>query len=287
MCLKPSDPGVVHRMRAAHSHARSAMGVQLSNGAEAWGWHGRTLGKPVAACDSPAWLRVASAQAGQAVDTFWNGAIEAQRSLPRSIPRPQLHSWHDWEDQHWQYRAELYDRLAIRPASPAPVLTKAVDTPTSWWAAMRTMLAEIAAVPTGRFTIHQRFLDYAMPRLLGTPVNTTAPSPWTTAHGDFHFANICAPAFHVLDFEGWGTAPEGYDAATLHTYSLLVPQVGARIRTELAHVLDTPAGRYAELAVITERLHATARGEHPLLAEPLRRRAALLLGRVVPKSERP
>lgn len=121
-----------------------------------------------------------------------------------------------------------------------------------------------------------------MPRFLGTPIDTKAPGQWTAAHGDFHFANLCAPTLRVLDFEGWGLAPAGYDAATLHSYSLLVPAIAARVRRELAHILNTPGGRFAELAVITELLHTAARGDNAALTEPLRERAATLLRRPAP-----
>jgi hypothetical protein len=270
-------------MRSAHSQAQTALRVRPSEDAsEVWGWHGRTLSKPVTAPDGAAWLRVACVPAGRAIATFWNGSIEAEKVMPGSIPRPRLHSWHDWNDQQCEYRAELYDRAAGRTVAPAPVLSTMPDRPQAWWAAVRATLADIAAVPTRRRTIHQRFLDWAMPRMLGTPIATTAPCPWTTAHGDFHFANICAPSLQVVDFEGWGQAPSGYDAATLHSYSLLVPPVAASIRSELAHILDAPSGRFAELAVITELLHAAAHGGNLTLAGPLRQRATALLGRTVP-----
>jgi hypothetical protein len=282
---EPSDPGTVHRMRSAHSHARKALRVYLAEAArEEWGWHGRSLGKPVIAPDGPAWLRVASAPAGPASAIFWNGAVEAERSLPRSIPRPRLRAWHDWDNQDWRYRAELYDHLTDRPASPGPILKHNLGPPKSWWTAMRAMLTNLATVHTDRLAVCQQFLDSAMPRLLGAPIDTTAPAPWTTAHGDFHFANITAPAFHVLDFEGWGLAPAGYDAATLHTFSLLVPAVTERVRRELGPLLDSPAGQYAELAVITERLHALAHSEPSALDEPLRLRAVQILGRPIPRT---
>lgn len=283
MWPEPTDPAVAARMRAAHAHARAALGVlPAEDDLEAWGWQGRTLGKPVTAADGAGWLRVTGAPAGQAVAIFWDGSIEAEKTMPRSIPRPRLRTWHDWRDQRWQYRAELYDRVTGRPAAPAPVLAAAPDLPPRWWAAVRTTLNDIAAIPTRRLTIHQAFLDYAMPRFLGPPINSKAPCPWTTAHGDFHFANLCAPTLHVLDFEGWGLAPAGYDAATLHSYSLLVPDIAASVRRELAHILDTPAGRFAELAAITELLHTAARGGNAALTEPLRRRASVLLGGPTP-----
>jgi hypothetical protein len=140
-------------------------------------------------------------------------------------------------------------------------------------------------VATSRRTITRHYLRQAMPRHLGTPIDTDPAVPWTTAHGDFHFANITAPEFQILDLEGWGLAPAGYDAATLHTHSLLVPATAARIRHELDSILTTPAGRHAELVAITELLDATTRGEHATLAGLLRQRASSLLGRQVPGQE--
>lgn len=283
MWPEPDDPDVVARMRSAHARARAVLHARPAHELDdAWGWHGRTLGQPVTTPDGPAWLRIASAPTDQIIDTFWNGAIDAKRSLPGSIPRPRLLGWHDWTDQQWAYRAELYERVAARPVATSAILTTMPDLPKTWWAALRAALDEIAAIPTDRVTLHQRFLAWAMPRYLGAPIDANAPIPWTTAHGDFHYANICGPELCILDWEGWGTAPAGYDAAMLHSYSLLVPASAARIRDELAHLLDTRAGRFAELAVISELLHTTTQGDNLPLAEPLRRRAAVLLGRAVP-----
>lgn len=282
MWPEPGNPDVVARMRTAHAQARAAMDIQpAANTHEAWGWHGRTLSRLVTTGHGPAWLRVACAPIGHVAATFWDGSIDAEKAIPASVPRPRLRRWHDWNDQYWEYRAELYDHVIARPAATSPVLTAVPDLPAPWWTALRAALQDIASVRTSRRTIHQSFLDHTMPRLLGTPIDTTALRPWATAHGDFHFANISAPTLHLFDFEGWGLAPPGYDAATLHSYSLLAPSIAARIRTELADILDTPSGRYAELVAITELLHATTCGDHLTLAEPLRRRASHLLGRPV------
>jgi hypothetical protein len=102
-----------------------------------------------------------------------------------------------------------------------------------------------------------------------------------------NFANLCAPTLRILDWEGWGLAPTGYDAATLYIHSLLVPAAATTIRYELSHLLDTPAGQFAELVVITEVLHGTTRGDNLDLAQPVRNRAARLLGRPVPFPEGP
>lgn len=284
MWAKPDDADVSERMRTAHSHARTALDLLPDQYVhEAWGWRGRTLSRPVIAGDGPAWLRVACAPTSQIDTTFWDGSLEAEKSIPRSVPRPRLRASHDWTDEPWQYRAELYDRVATNLVSTSPTLATAPDLPSTWWATLRAALYDITAVSTHRYTVRQQYLDRAIPQFLGIPIDTMGPS-WSTAHGDFHWANISAPTLHILDWEGWGLAPTGYDAAVLHSHSLLVPPVATRIRTELADLLDTPTGRFAELVAITQLLHSTTRGDNLQLAEPLRNRAALLLGRPIPLS---
>lgn len=284
----PDDPVLLRRMHAAQARARRALQARpASQRQQIWGWRGRTLSQPVTTPNGPAWLRLNSVLADQIVDTFWNGTLDAQRRLPPSIPRPRLLGWHDWTDQPWAYRAELYEHTAARPVAHHAILTTEPDLPVSWWAAVRTALHDVAAVPTDRTTLHHGFLAWAMPHYLGTPAPARTTILWTTAHGDFHYANLCRPDLHILDWEGWGTAPVGYDAATLHSYSLLVPTVAARVRAELAHLLNTDTGRIAELAVITELLHTTTHGDNTDLAEPLRQRAAELLGGPVPTVAQP
>ena len=115
-----------------------------------------------------------------------------------------------------------------------------------------------------------------MPRYLGIAHADWTSAPWTNAHGDFHFANLCAPRLTILDWEGWGLAPTGYDAAMLHAYSLLTPATAIQIRHELSHLLNSTAGRYAELVAITDLLHAASQGAHPQLTEALHQRAAVI-----------
>ncbi|MFF8367811.1 hypothetical protein ACF05W_03105 [Streptomyces lydicus] len=69
---------------------------------------------------------------------------------------------------------------------------------------------------------------------------------------------VSAP-LSLLDREGWGAAPVGYDAATLYLHSLPVPDLAQQVRGEFAHVLGTPAGRVGELTACTETLQAAAR----------------------------
>jgi hypothetical protein len=97
-------------MRWAHYFACTLMDVRtIPHGGEAWGWRGRTLGRPVVTTRRPAWLRVACVPADQVISLFWNGNVDAATRLPTSVPRPRLRDWRDWNDQQWAFRAELFE----------------------------------------------------------------------------------------------------------------------------------------------------------------------------------
>lgn len=282
------DVGIADRMRSAARTARTHLGLHLTGEhAEAWGWHGRTYGQPARTSSGCAvWLRVAGVPCTTSDDpgwdsTFWTGAASAQQTLPASIPRPALQRCHEWEAVPWRYRAEVHDRAGNETVAGRAPLTYPPALSHGWWQALRTATADLTAVATSRYTIHQHYLDWVMPRFLGETINTTVPV-WKTSHGDLHWANLCAPTLIILDWEGWGLAPAGYDAAILHTYSLLVPDTAAQVRSAFADILDGPHGRFAELAAIAELLHAASRGDLPDLAIPMRQRAATLLGRDIP-----
>ena len=65
-----------------------------------------------------------------------------------------------------------------------------------------------------------------------------------------------------------GTAPEGFDAATLHAYSLLQPDTAARVPTAFP-VPGSPAGLAAEATVCAQLLQTVARGDNLVLEGPL------------------
>ncbi|MFF3717074.1 aldo/keto reductase [Streptomyces prasinus] len=136
-------------------------------------------------------------------------------------------------------------------------------------------LTALAEVRTDRMAVRQAYLDRAMPKylaFLGGPV-PTAPPAWSTAHGDLHWANLAGPELGILDWEGWGAAPVGYDAALLHAYSTGAPETAERVRRELSALLDSEGGRFAELVVITELLQSAERGDNLQLVPALRQRA--------------
>jgi hypothetical protein len=106
----------------------------------------------------------------------------------------------------------------------------------------------------------------AIPEFVGMPTPTV--TCWTTAHGDLHWANLTEP-LRLLDWEGWGLAPQGFDAAMLYAYSLLQPDTAARVR-DIFPVLESPAGLAAEATVCAQLLQTVRRGDNLALAAPLR-----------------
>ncbi|MFF3069933.1 hypothetical protein [Kitasatospora sp. NPDC057936] len=265
-------------MREMHATAAAALDATPIGSREAWGWRGRTLSRPVATASGERWLRLVSAPADKAGGKLWEGPQEAERLMPPAVPKPRLWERRTWTEGEHGYLAELHDKItASTITTHEPILREAPELDDAWWNGLSTALDAIATVPSDRVAVRQEYLDRAMPQYLGIPIDTMVPS-WTTAHGDLHWANLTGPALTVFDWEGWGAAPAGYDAALLHSYSLLVPDIAARIRQQLAHVLDTPAGQFAELVVITELLQTTTRGDNLDLEEQLRRRLFAIIG---------
>ncbi|MFJ9026742.1 hypothetical protein ACIRPU_43435 [Streptomyces sp. NPDC102259] len=255
-------------MRAHHARAAQALDVRVEPGGEFWGWAGRTLGAPArTATGQPAWLRLVSALEDKASGKLWDGALDAQHAFgDLDRHRPALLAVHDAVDDGTAYRAELSVRVDQPVLSDDPVLQRDLQLPDSWWADLTGALEKVAAVDTGRVAVRQQYMDRAIPEFVGIPA-PVAPC-WTTAHADVHWANLCAP-LRILDWEGWGRAPEGFDAATLYAYSLLQEDVAARVRDAFP-VLGSPAGLAAEATVCAQLLQTVSRGDNLTLADPLR-----------------
>jgi hypothetical protein len=269
-----SEPDLVtaDRMRKALANAMRTFRVRVVGEGESWGWRGRTLSTHVAIDDGERWLRLVSAPAGKAGGKLWEGPTQAELAMPESVPRPRLRASSTWADSEDAYLAELYDIVTdTTVTTDSPVLRSTPSLTGEWWLGLVIALDAVSDVPTTRVALRQEYLERAMPEYLGFMPSQDGVV-WAAAHGDLHWANLTAPSLQVLDWEGWGLAPVGYDAAMLHTYSLLVPEVAEAVRHHLSDQLDTPSGRFAELAVITQLLQTNSRGDNLDLAEPLRRR---------------
>ncbi|MER5532606.1 hypothetical protein [Streptomyces mirabilis] len=124
----------------------------------------------------------------------------------------------------------------------------------------------MAAVGTDRVAVRQRYMERAIPESVGIPA--PAVSCWTTAHADVHWANLTEP-LRLLDWEGWGKAPKGFDAATLYAYSLLQPDTAARVRDAFP-VVGSTASLAAEAAVCAQLLQTVVGGDNLVVEDQFR-----------------
>ncbi|MGW1728054.1 hypothetical protein ACWCQK_34785 [Streptomyces sp. NPDC002306] len=255
-------------MRAHHAHTAQTLGVQVELGGEFWGWAGRTLGAPArTTAGAPVWLRLVSAPQDKASGKLWDGTLDAQHAFgDLDGHRPALLAVHDALDGGTAYRAELSVRVDQPVLSDDPILQHELQLPDSWWADLAGTLEKVAAVDSDRVAVRQQYMDRAIPQFVGIPA--PAAICWTTAHSDVHWANLTEP-LRILDWEGWGRAPEGFDAATLYAYTLLQPDTAARVRDAFP-VLGSPAGLAAEATVCAQLLQTVARGDNLALEDQLR-----------------
>ncbi|MFD8023522.1 hypothetical protein ACFV6G_24250 [Streptomyces lavendulae] len=263
-------PATADRMLAAQQHAADQFGLRAT-GRRVWGYRGRTLSSAA----GPHWLRVVCAEAGTEGGMLWNGP-STSRALPAAVPRPDLFRIRDWTTDGYAYRAELYALAPDPMVSPRPVLDEDPGLPETWWKEMVAALDALADVPPppDREAVREEYLRRVIPQFTGHQAD--AAITWSTAHGDLHYGNVtCGP--HILDWEGWGRAPYGYDAATLYVYALLTPETAARIRAQLAPVLDRPEARTGLLTVAAQVLQAQDRVDfYAELADPVREHLAHL-----------
>ncbi|MFC9680374.1 hypothetical protein [Streptomyces sp. NPDC056948] len=268
MYSPPPDQDTEQRMRTHHARAAKALDVLTEPGGEFWGWAGRTLGTPGrTTVGDPAWLRLVSAPADKASGKLWDGALDAQHAFgDLDGYRPALLGVHDAVDNGTAYRAELSARVTEPVLSDDPVRQHDFELPDSWWTDLAGVLEKVSAAGTTRVAVRQQYMDRATPEFVGIPA-PTAPC-WTTAHGDLHWANLTAPQ-QILDWESWGSAPMGFDAAMLYAYTLLQPNVAARVRAAFP-VLSSPDGLAAEATVCAQLLQTVARGDNLILEVPLR-----------------
>ena len=159
-------------------------------------------------------------------------------------------SWID-HDLGVMWRADETELVADSSIKPGGILTTEPELSEAWWAVLNSSLDALAKHPTTRVatsagsritqerisaTIHQVFPD----------VDTTI-TEWTTAHADFAWPNLTAPNCFIFDWEDWGVAPRGYDAATLRGEALAVSALAERVYQERRADLDSRSGQLSQL----------------------------------------
>ncbi|WP_328377080.1 hypothetical protein OHB13_12060 [Streptomyces sp. NBC_00440] len=273
----PDDSKIVARMCAQLDHAADTFGCKREvGGTETWGWGGRSLSAPVMFEGRQYWLRVAEMPRGKGPSSAWDGPEAAALHIPRKVPRPRFAGARRWDLAEFSYYADLHAHLRGRPLSKTALPPEGLRPTADWWDRLSDALTAISRVSTSRVTVRAERLTWAMPRFLGDDAPAEPPN-WTTAHGDIQWSNLSGPTLEIIDWERWGQAPEGYDAAVLYVSSLAAPDVARQVRDRFGELLSSPSGRFAQLYAASEFIQGFERGNNLLLEPPIRNLVARLL----------
>ncbi|QYN18888.1 hypothetical protein [Amycolatopsis sp. DSM 110486] len=123
-------------------------------------------------------------------------------------------------------------------------LAAAACLPDAWWTMVRESFAALAAHQTDRVGMAQAHFTKRVGEVF--PGVDTFVDEWTTAHADVHWHNLSAEG-HLIDWEDWGRAPRGLDAATLASHGRPVtpppPDASYAPDAELIKELEKTIGR--------------------------------------------
>jgi len=261
-----------HRAWLAESFAKAAAEAGATPTSEpVFGWRERTLSRRVRTSDGEFWLRVVSEQREWADGDFWTGNLDA--SVITGVAKPQVLRHWEWDEGASRLRAELMTLAAGHPCSSTPELRHSLQLPVAWWNGLHTSLEALAATETPRVHLRQADVTQRLVVFFGDRVADPTVSRWTPAHTDLHWANILAPECVLVDWEGWGVAPAGFDAACLYLHSLLRPDTAERVRAEFGARLEDRDGLLSQLYVTGRMLLRINSGDYTDLAIPLHHNA--------------
>jgi hypothetical protein len=206
--------------------------------------------------DRDTWVRIEQQPMSHFIERGNNGL---ERSvILRGVAKPEWYqsvSWIDRADDR-MWRADETELIISRHVIPWGFLREAPVLPAEWWQDFNSSLDALSEHTTARLAIRQGRITEAI-KAAFPGVNTTIDE-WATAHGDFYWQNLTAPEFCILDWENWGTAPRGWDAASLWHNSLLVPSLADRVYRERQADLDCHSGLLCRLMRCAEILRAPA-----------------------------
>ncbi|MFE7439337.1 hypothetical protein ACFU7X_02545 [Streptomyces chartreusis] len=224
--------------------------------------------------DRGTWVRIERRLLDKITDQGWNGS-ECAAQL-EGIAQPEWQGCVVWRDTNEpvMWRADETELLPGAPVGTA-VLSEAPELPDEWWQALNASLDALAAQSTRRVatpdtvTITQSLVTECIRGVFPAGFDTTVER-WVPTHADLNWANVTAPAFSLFDWEDWGNAPQGLDAASLWASSLAVPALADRVWRERRSDFESRDGKLMTLFVCSKILGPYAHPEDPRL-KPARR----------------
>lgn len=193
------------------------------------------------------WVRVECRGFDRPLDQGWG--TEAASGIT-GVAMPAWHQGGSWLDTERGVRWRA-DETALILGSPIGKPQGAHELPASWWTALDSALDALAAYMTYRRATPD--LEPAAGNRFAAAIAKVFPdvdatiTESTTAHADFNWPNLTGPQFQVFDWEDFGTAPRGPDAATLWFGSLREPEVAAKIAECRRIDLESRDGKLMQL----------------------------------------
>ncbi|GGS36884.1 hypothetical protein Snoj_16500 [Streptomyces nojiriensis] len=216
----------------------------------------------------------------------WNGTEAA--AVLQGVTMPEWYQGVAWRErgEPVMWRADELELMTSPSVGRSALVLDDPGLPDAWWEALNGSLDALAAQRTPRLatpdtvTITQeqvtQTLAEAFPGLADTEIER-----WAPAHADLTWANVMGPEFSIIDWEDWGMAPRGLDAATLWGNALAVPTLADRVRQERRADLESRDGKLMSLFFLSKIVGSSSYEGDPLLA-PARSEAERLVGELQP-----
>ncbi|MFI1187040.1 hypothetical protein [Streptomyces californicus] len=231
--------------------------------------------------DRNTWVRV-ERRSFQRIAAQGGNGLEAAAVL-HGVAMPRWYAGLSWRDQNEpvMWRADEVEFVTGEPVGRAALVVEDPQLPDSWWAGLNASMDALAAESTPRVATPDtesitQDLVIATVRQSFPQVPDLVIDEWAPAHADLTWANVMGPEFCVIDWEDWGTAPRGLDAATLWGNALAVPALADRVRDERRPDLESRSGRLMALFVCAKIAGPYAHEADPRL-EPARKAAVRLI----------
>ncbi|MFE1252006.1 hypothetical protein [Streptomyces sp. NPDC058735] len=230
--------------------------------------------------DRGTWVRVERRSFDRIGAQGWNGTEAA--AVLHGVSMPKWYAGLAWRerDEPVMWRADEMVLVTAPLVGQAALVIEDPQLLDGWWAALNASLDALAAQRTHRIATPDT--ETATQELVTGTIRAVFPEvdatvdEWTPAHADLTWANVTGPEFCVLDWEDWGMAPRGLDAATLWGNSLAVPALAQRVWAERRPDLESRSGRLMALFFCAKVVGPHAHPQDPRL-EPARKEAARLI----------
>ncbi|MEU9413002.1 hypothetical protein AB0E08_45895 [Streptomyces sp. NPDC048281] len=238
----------------------------------------RTVG---ARTDRNTWVRIERRGLDRIGVQGWNGPEST--AVLDGVAMPCWYACYAWREpgEPVMWRADEMELINAAPVGQAALVLEDPRLPESWWSALNRSLDALAAQTAPRIatpdteTITQELVTATLGKVFPTITDTTVEE-WQPAHADLTWANVTGPEFCMIDWEDWGRAPRGLDAATLWGHALAVPALAQRVWNERRPDLESRTGRLMALFSCAKITGPDAHPEDPRL-ERARKESARLI----------